>query len=262
MLPDGTLVPKYKNSNGNKQALPPAETTTKTVGIKVENSDDDRPSSSENKWPQESRNASSVRSTTAAELLEEIQRVREKQLVHDDKPHRLHGGSTKASDSYEGSLKYRSTQQSTPDTSNQSMDGSHELVKGEDSLSNRVSGGHELFSGLHFMRSQSASRKKRRKSVTDLVLTLSSLYHLLGQKSSKDQPKRTDTNEQCNDDKTEDSSEDENDFSDSKELALMERDEPAKKRIRLSKSQKQNLWTVDAHLHHLSVWLEYLTTYK
>jgi hypothetical protein len=35
------------------------------------------------------------------------------------------------------------------------------------------------------------------------------------------------------------------------------------KRVRTStRERKANLWTLDAHLHYLSIWLEYLNTYK
>jgi hypothetical protein len=46
----------------------------------------------------------------------------------------------------------------------------------------------------------------------------------------------------------------------SQELAL-EQHAGASKRLRPA-AKKANLWTLDAHLHYLSIWLEYLNTYK
>ena len=46
----------------------------------------------------------------------------------------------------------------------------------------------------------------------------------------------------------------------SQELAL-EQHAGASKHLRPA-AKKANLWTLDAHLHYLSIWLEYLNTYK
>lgn len=51
---------------------------------------------------------------------------------------------------------------------------------------------------------------------------------------------------------------------DSSALVLEKYPDQQSKRARPSSNfrHKINLWTLDAHLNHLSVWLEYLNTYK
>lgn len=230
---------------------------------------------------QQQQQAPPPRVNTAAALLQEIKKEREERLSSSggSYPHALRGGSGAADvgPSYTKApvVGFTDHRLPPPDKVTRTQPPSlpwpfndkarPQSAEGESSADVDTPGGLpalELFSGLHFMKPRVGGGGGAQRS------------------NSRAKPTAgRDTNERGASDEEEESDEGEEEIGEqavvlrrhhgakrrqdsSHELAL-EQHAGASKRLRpAARPKKANLWTLDAHLHYLSIWLEYLNTYK